>query len=964
MYSRSTSRVRPDRTRWIRIRTLLAVTAAVIVVGSLGVGALTSATDSGVTTAAPPVGLVLLSGTYGAVPGLAHAESPVAASVALNFEIGLNLRNTTAAQEYLNTLLTPGSPSFERYIPARQFVGLFGPTPGSVQGFMSSLRSYGLQVEEADELGLILSVRGPAGDVDRAFHTTLWTFREGPETEVAPISTPSLPSSWAGLVGALYGLNGFDQPTPEYTVVPSSSPQEVTPPEMESAYNETGLLSSGKNGSTNVIGLAEECDSTETDAQYYADANTSDLVYGLAPSHLSFMLNTSTDCSQSGWGLETDLDIQAAHAMAPGADEVVCLADEIPYICDSDFVADGIPFGSDSWNDGTTADHAVWMAAAAAGITLLSGAGDDCATTVHEPGDDPNGVGVGGTTLLLNGTGYGGESAWNCTDGSGTGGGCDTADAPPVYQVGMWGYPGVCGSTTVRGAPDVGMDADPDSGFPVETPSGTIEVGGNSLATPLWAGTLATIEGAAGTHDFAGPVLYAVGKDPVAYNASFHQVTSGNNGYAATAGWDPLTGIGSPNIGALEGYWANASEGALPLSARIAADPSRLDVNQTTILNGSAYGGSGDYSYQWSQLPSGCASVNAAQLVCTPKGAYNGSVNLTVTDGQGRSASGYVSLQVFGAIVPGAPQVSPDQIDAGMSFVATETASGGDPPFRYNWSVTPSGECSPVNSAQVSCTVAGAGSYGISVNVTDEQGEVAESGASPLLVNPLPLASLAAEPGPFEVGQSLNFDAVVHGGTGPFSYLWDWNGAEVPGSNSSNFSRTAPQPGTYSVSFVATDRFGEAASSNADQFTVVARPSVTQVSAVPAVVATGAIVDLSASVSGGLAPFNDSWSDLPPGCSSVDAPVLACAPSAPGVFAIGFTVTDALGVRGVGNVTVTVTSASTTSGQAGAPGPLGDLAVYAAIGGVAAAAVVLSIVILRRRRRPPSPGQGGPESPS
>ena len=54
------------------------------------------------------------------------------------------------------------------------------------------------------------------------------------------------------------------------------------------------------------------------------------------------------------------------------------------------------------------------------------------------------------------------------------------------------------------------------------------------------------------------PAVYAISADPARYAADFYDVTVGNNqadpsvpGYPATSGWDPVTGVGTPNAAVL-----------------------------------------------------------------------------------------------------------------------------------------------------------------------------------------------------------------------------------------------------------------------------------------------------------------------------------------------------------------------------------------------------------------------------
>jgi subtilase family serine protease len=92
-------------------------------------------------------------------------------------------------------------------------------------------------------------------------------------------------------------------------------------------------------------------------------------------------------------------------------------------------------------------------------------------------------------------------------------------------------------------------------GAPVPCPPGWYVVGGTSSGSPQWAGIVAMADQIAGRDlGFINPALYQVAQNPAKYAADFYDVTTGNNtadpsvpGYPATTGWDPITGLGTPN---------------------------------------------------------------------------------------------------------------------------------------------------------------------------------------------------------------------------------------------------------------------------------------------------------------------------------------------------------------------------------------------------------------------------------
>jgi subtilase family serine protease len=172
---------------------------------------------------------------------------------------------------------------------------------------------------------------------------------------------------------------------------------------------------------------------------------------------------------------------------------------------------------------------------------------------------------AGGTSLAAShktGT-YRGETAWNnppvpaetpfYSDASG--GGFSHLFPRPSYQDGI---PAI---GAARGVPDVAADANGHTGMALAfSADGRIYIsdsGGTSGSTPFWAGIIAPANQYAG-HDlgFVNPALYAIARGSC-YHAAFHDITKGSNtakfpaqtvrGYTATPGWDPVTGLGSPD---------------------------------------------------------------------------------------------------------------------------------------------------------------------------------------------------------------------------------------------------------------------------------------------------------------------------------------------------------------------------------------------------------------------------------
>src|SRR5579884_2836546 len=167
--------------------------------------------------------------------------------------------------------------------------------------------------------------------------------------------------------------------------------------------------------------------------------------------------------------------------------------------------------------------------------------------------DSPWVTSVGGTTLVRNGSTFS-ERVWNDKTDAASGGGFSRFYSMPDYQKTL-------PATTQqqfqnrRGVPDVSAVADPDTGLAFYQGGAWSLAGGTSASAPLWAGIMAIADQMAGRPlGFIDPALYKLAASST-YAQDFHDITQGNNsnpearvnGYNAVAGWDPVTGLGSPN---------------------------------------------------------------------------------------------------------------------------------------------------------------------------------------------------------------------------------------------------------------------------------------------------------------------------------------------------------------------------------------------------------------------------------
>lgn len=421
----------------------------------------------------------------------------------------------------------------------------------------------------------------------------------GPQAILSAASAPQFSLFTCQIVGLSPGTTCYD------------------PYQMRHAYQTDTLINAGFTGRGHTIVIVDAFQSPNIVQQL----NFFDAFYGLPglnglgnPADPSLGTFTQVapfgltpfvvgDGNMAGWAEEISLDVEWAHAIAPGANIVLVLAksnddqdiqNALNYAVEhnlGDIIS--MSFGeNESCVDPAilAAQHDTFAAATLKGITLFASAGDDgsaqlnCAGTdlvqaASSPASDPLVTGVGGTELnaaryCVNiptrsppvvcdasthpapGT-WLSEIVWN-EDALGfgaTGGGFSVLFDEPPYQKST-----IHGGKQ-RGVPDVGYSAAVLHGVltylnipGVTGPAGGFFLfGGTSAGSPQWAAITAIANQKANQQlGFLNSAIYQIGRVNNAYSVSFHDIISGNNafegiaGFSAGPGWDPTTGLGSP----------------------------------------------------------------------------------------------------------------------------------------------------------------------------------------------------------------------------------------------------------------------------------------------------------------------------------------------------------------------------------------------------------------------------------
>jgi subtilase family serine protease len=330
---------------------------------------------------------------------------------------------------------------------------------------------------------------------------------------------------------ALVVTNGVGNP------LASTSPTGLSPGTIKSVYNYTTSSTAGA-GQTIAIVDAYDDPNTQSDLAVFSSQ------YGLPScttsngcfSKVNQTGGTSYPRANAGWALEISLDVQWAHAIAPGAKIVLVEASSNSFanlLAAEDYAKTHAQYVSNSWGgsefSGESTDDSHF---AQPGVSFFVSSGD-AGLPAEYPSASPNVISVGGTTLHFSGSTFTGETGW-----SSGGGGCSAYEnaTPAQSSFGQYAQVG-CGGK--RATPDVSLDADPASGVSVydsvryQGQAGWFTVGGTSASSPMWAARAA--------------VSGAVVDSAAVYGSTitFRDITQGQNGAPCLVGYDLCTGRGS-----------------------------------------------------------------------------------------------------------------------------------------------------------------------------------------------------------------------------------------------------------------------------------------------------------------------------------------------------------------------------------------------------------------------------------
>ncbi len=540
--------------------------------------------------------------------------------------VWLNEHNKPVLDELVRQMYQPGSPNFHHWLTREQYYAHFAPTAADAAQVRDYLTAHNFTVTSVEKHNHFLTAQGRVSDAENAFNVQISRLSTNGTVHRISSGAASIRGPVGALVKSVQGLHDFaprptlarpfnpdtGKPFPmrpfsanaafanaassqnrcltgfqsvkfttpgggptayyhgnRYATDATNTCPGYNPTQMQTAYGLNPLYAKGWDGTGQTIIIVDAFGSSSIQS----DANLFSAIYGLPPLTSSnfqvYYPGGAPTTSDAGWAEETSLDVEWAHAVAPGANIALVIAPDNYSLDIAEFWAIENPevvtnyanfdLGyviSNSWagfeildveyggKSTLLTELAMTELASALGISTNFASGDwgDNVAEIYNsfgitvppsvvmPASSPFATGIGGTSLFLNSynqiqsqTGWGNNET-RLTYPSpnppydpplqlgfiyGAGGGTSAIWSKPSYQSALSGK--------ARLVPDISYVADPYTGVNiVVTIGGTTEIGaigGTSLATPMFSALWAITNQAAGSAaplGQAAPYLYAL----------------------------------------------------------------------------------------------------------------------------------------------------------------------------------------------------------------------------------------------------------------------------------------------------------------------------------------------------------------------------------------------------------------------------------------------------------------------
>ena len=515
--------------------------------------------------------------------GDAPQDLPIIATLALP------LRNVALLDSLVIQVSDPTSPMYRHFLTPEQVKSEFLPVT-AYDSLLSYLNDTGLHVV-LTALDSEVVVQGTAGEFRSAFGGAIGTYSNGTFSYYAATGVTSFRGAY------VYASNATLLLTKPAIVTNQGPSSNVTftegtfnAKELAPVYNATYYYAHGETGAGQTIGILDFYGSPTI----ASDLAQFDRTFGLPDATLKVIPVGPYDPSLGaavGWSTEVSLDVEASHAMAPGASIDLYVANgalplSVPLakiVQDDSVTTLSESFGNYEWYYSITSEAGgpsyfalnalvpdqYYALGSIEGITFTASSGDGGGSgyssgpegNLEYPATSPFVTSVGGTQTYFSASSGGGQeymqTAWsnigfvpNLVNEGGGGGGVSILEPKPWYQSNQATPP-----TYPNGRlnPDLSLQAGIFPAMQLVDSGRIVGTGGTSESSPLLAGLLTLVAQSMKSHlGLINPFLYQVGNNATENRKAFAPITFGYTiPWTASEGYNLATGWGSPNMGEL-----------------------------------------------------------------------------------------------------------------------------------------------------------------------------------------------------------------------------------------------------------------------------------------------------------------------------------------------------------------------------------------------------------------------------
>jgi len=502
----------------------------------------------------------------------AQLIGPVDPQQELTFTVWSKLRNKPQLDQFISELYDPQSATYQQFLTTEQFNAQYAPDTETMQALHNYFTQQGMNAEIVHSN---VRVSATAKQIEQTFLLKINNYRYQQTIVYGNSVAPTIPTEIAPYVSGVTGLSNIPYTHAQYRQMPNplglsqkpwksqvinmvwdsflpatiptnTSLQGFTGANLRTTYNLANIApvkGTVIDGTGQTIVIIDGCGTADTteimfQTNRYNSANGLPL---LTPANFAVVTPNGAPYAgvcptPNGWDGEIMLDVEASHTIAPGANIVLVLtnnvanddvAEAINYILANNFTMGGFTNAyvvSNSWDN--TYEEAVepldatLQSAAVQGLSINFAAGDcgdqtyasswtcpvlGSTPSIQYPVSSAYVTAVSGTSLFVdNNWNYAFESGWgtriNNAFYSGSMGGISQYRSFPSWQSSIshftaGGYnAGTVGQYNKRAIPDIAMLADLYTGLLMYSRDcDGCATGGASLATPLFSGTLTLV---------------------------------------------------------------------------------------------------------------------------------------------------------------------------------------------------------------------------------------------------------------------------------------------------------------------------------------------------------------------------------------------------------------------------------------------------------------------------------------